>query len=35
MYLEDVFTVQANLSGNPAVSVPIGLIVRTYQLEFI
>ena len=25
MYLEDVFTVQANLSGNPAVSVPIGL----------
>ena len=25
MYLEDVFTVQANLSGNPAVSIPIGL----------
>lgn len=25
MYLEDVFTVQANLSGNPAVSIPIGV----------
>lgn len=25
MYLEDIFTVQANLSGNPAVSVPIGM----------
>jgi len=25
MYLEDIFTVQANLSGNPAVSVPIGI----------
>jgi len=23
MYLEDIFTVQANLSGNPAISVPI------------
>jgi len=24
MYLEDIFTVQANLSGNPAVSMPLG-----------
>ena len=25
MYLEDVFTVPYNLSGNPAISVPSGL----------
>ncbi len=25
MYLEDVFTVQANLTGNPAISLPLGL----------
>jgi len=24
MYLEDIFTVQANLSGNPAISIPFG-----------
>jgi aspartyl-tRNA(Asn)/glutamyl-tRNA(Gln) amidotransferase subunit A len=24
MYLEDIFTVQANISGNPAVSIPLG-----------
>ncbi|MFN3917193.1 MAG: Asp-tRNA(Asn)/Glu-tRNA(Gln) amidotransferase subunit GatA [Flavobacteriales bacterium] len=24
MYLEDIFTVQANLSGNPSISLPIG-----------
>ena len=24
MYLEDIFTVQANLAGNPAISVPLG-----------
>jgi aspartyl-tRNA(Asn)/glutamyl-tRNA(Gln) amidotransferase subunit A len=24
MYLEDIFTVQANLSGNPATSIPLG-----------
>ena len=24
MYLEDIFTVQANLSGNPAISIPLG-----------
>jgi len=24
LYLEDIFTVQANLSGNPAISLPIG-----------
>ncbi|MEQ9187797.1 MAG: Asp-tRNA(Asn)/Glu-tRNA(Gln) amidotransferase subunit GatA [Cryomorphaceae bacterium] len=24
LYLEDIFTVQANLSGNPAISVPMG-----------
>ena len=23
MYLEDIFTVQANLAGNPAISIPI------------
>lgn len=25
MYLQDIFTVQANLTGNPAISLPIGL----------
>jgi aspartyl-tRNA(Asn)/glutamyl-tRNA(Gln) amidotransferase subunit A len=25
MYLQDIYTVQANLSGNPAISIPIGL----------
>ncbi len=25
MYLQDIFTVQANLSGNPAISLPVGL----------
>lgn len=24
LYLEDIFTVQANLSGNPAISIPLG-----------
>jgi len=24
MYLEDIFTVQANLTGNPAISIPLG-----------
>jgi aspartyl-tRNA(Asn)/glutamyl-tRNA(Gln) amidotransferase subunit A len=24
-YLEDIFTVQANIAGTPAVSIPIGL----------
>ncbi|MEY2937546.1 MAG: hypothetical protein RL062_135, partial [Bacteroidota bacterium] len=24
MYLEDIFTVQANLSGHPAISIPLG-----------
>ena len=24
MYLEDIFTAQANLSGNPAISLPLG-----------
>ena len=24
MYLQDIFTVQANLAGNPAISVPLG-----------
>jgi aspartyl-tRNA(Asn)/glutamyl-tRNA(Gln) amidotransferase subunit A len=24
MYLEDIFTVQANLTGIPAISVPVG-----------
>lgn len=24
MYLQDIFTVQANLSGNPAISIPVG-----------
>jgi aspartyl-tRNA(Asn)/glutamyl-tRNA(Gln) amidotransferase subunit A len=25
MYLQDIFTVHANLTGNPAISVPAGL----------
>ena len=25
MYLEDIFTVQANLTGNPAISLPLGM----------
>jgi aspartyl-tRNA(Asn)/glutamyl-tRNA(Gln) amidotransferase subunit A len=25
MYLQDIYTVQANLAGNPAISLPIGL----------
>ena len=25
MYLNDIFTVSANISGNPAISIPIGL----------
>ena len=24
MYLQDIFTVQANLAGNPAISLPLG-----------
>jgi aspartyl-tRNA(Asn)/glutamyl-tRNA(Gln) amidotransferase subunit A len=24
MYLQDIFTVHANLSGNPAISLPLG-----------
>jgi aspartyl-tRNA(Asn)/glutamyl-tRNA(Gln) amidotransferase subunit A len=25
MYLQDIFTVHANLSGNPAISIPFGI----------
>ena len=32
MYLEDIFTVQANLSGNPAVSLPIGGNIDNFPL---
>lgn len=28
MYLADIFTVTANLTGNPALSVPMGVVVR-------
>ena len=28
MYLEDVFTVTANLTGMPAISVPMGFVER-------
>jgi aspartyl-tRNA(Asn)/glutamyl-tRNA(Gln) amidotransferase subunit A len=28
MYLMDIFTVTANLTGNPAISVPMGTVVR-------
>ena len=24
MYLQDIFTVHANLTGNPAISIPVG-----------
>ena len=25
MYLQDIFTVHANLTGNPAISIPFGI----------
>jgi Asp-tRNA(Asn)/Glu-tRNA(Gln) amidotransferase A subunit family amidase len=28
MYLLDIFTVTANITGNPAISVPMGTVVR-------
>ncbi len=28
MYLEDVFTVTANLTGMPAISIPMGTVER-------
>ena len=28
MYAEDIFTVPVNLSGVPAISVPMGVVVR-------
>ena len=28
MYLLDIFTVTANLTGNPALSVPMGTVIR-------
>ena len=28
MYLEDIFTVTANLTGMPAISVPMGTLAR-------
>ena len=28
MYLMDIFTVTANLTGNPAISVPMGTVTR-------
>jgi aspartyl-tRNA(Asn)/glutamyl-tRNA(Gln) amidotransferase subunit A len=28
MYLEDIFTVTANLTGMPAISVPMGTVIR-------
>jgi aspartyl-tRNA(Asn)/glutamyl-tRNA(Gln) amidotransferase subunit A len=28
MYLLDIFTVTANITGNPALSVPVGTVVR-------
>ena len=28
MYLLDIFTVTANLTGNPAISVPMGMVER-------
>ena len=32
MYLMDVFTVTANLTGNPAISVPMGMVAREGKL---
>ncbi len=33
MYLADIFTVTPNLTGNPAISIPCGMVVRnTYEL---
>ena len=34
MYLQDKFTVHANLSGNPAISIPLGFILMECHLEF-
>jgi aspartyl-tRNA(Asn)/glutamyl-tRNA(Gln) amidotransferase subunit A len=28
MYLEDIFTVTANLTGMPAISIPMGIVLR-------
>jgi aspartyl-tRNA(Asn)/glutamyl-tRNA(Gln) amidotransferase subunit A len=32
MYLQDIFTVHANLTGNPAISIPFG--VHSNELPF-
>ncbi|MEX2596933.1 MAG: Asp-tRNA(Asn)/Glu-tRNA(Gln) amidotransferase subunit GatA [Salibacteraceae bacterium] len=34
LYLEDIFTVQANISGNPAISVPMGKTDQGLPLGF-
>ena len=34
LYLEDIFTVQANLAGNPAISVPMGMTDEGLPLGF-
>ena len=34
LYIDDIFTVHANLSGNPAISVPLENVRKTYHLEF-
>ena len=31
LYLEDIFTIPANLAGLPAISVPCGIIHRTHR----
>jgi Asp-tRNA(Asn)/Glu-tRNA(Gln) amidotransferase A subunit family amidase len=33
MYLLDIFTVTANLTGNPALSVPMGTVNRKAYFE--
>lgn len=34
MYLNDIYTVSANLAGIPGISVPAGVDVRDYRLAF-
>ena len=34
MYLADIYTINVNLVGNPAISIPSGVSSEGFQLEF-